>query len=87
MAGYQPGLDEYKFHHKYRGLALIFVHETFADKSLSRRAGASTDATRMRTLFKNLDFKVKVYKDLSKAKIFEKLEKGKEKYHQIAGPN
>lgn len=79
-----PTNSGYKFTNKYRGCALIIVNRKFwkneggkkiVDPTLTR-AGSSKDCKKMKAMFTALDFKVKVFKDLTAADMENKIRKG-----------
>ncbi|KAG8238837.1 hypothetical protein J437_LFUL018471 [Ladona fulva] len=65
----------YKMDHPGRGVALIFNHENFEDKSLMRRDGAEKDGQNISETLENFGFDVRYYKDLKSNEIEEKLSK------------
>ncbi|XP_045216378.2 uncharacterized protein LOC123566401 [Mercenaria mercenaria] len=78
------GIPTYKCDHKYRGCAIIIVNKNFwvIDKDGKKvpnpklkRKGSTVDIKKMETVFKALDFKVKVYKDLTAESMKDKIYK------------
>ncbi|KAK3586005.1 hypothetical protein CHS0354_033122 [Potamilus streckersoni] len=74
----------YNFKNKHRGLAVVIVNETFDCKGLKERRGADKDLINMKTLFNKFGFRVKAYKNLSKKKMQDKLDRAalKMKFHK-----
>lgn len=56
--------SEYKMSHMRRGIAIILNHESFNIPSLKPRAGTMVDCENLTHSLRNLDFEVRVYKDL-----------------------
>lgn len=59
----RPLEHEYNMRHKERGMALIFNHERFDDKSLTKRLGTNVDCKNLDATFKQLGFDVRVFND------------------------
>ncbi|GLV32757.1 Death related ICE-like caspase [Carabus blaptoides fortunei] len=60
--------DSYNFRHKYRGVALIFVHKHFEDKCEARK-GIEYDTISLKTILIAFGFEVRIYADLSRTEI------------------
>lgn len=56
--------SEYNMTHLNRGIAIIFNHENFEVPSLKSRAGTNVDCENLYEALTQLDFDVKVFKDL-----------------------
>ena len=67
---------QYDFSHKERGFAIVIVNKNFGESGLQTRRGWKRDMTRMKTLFRNLQFRVKCYKDLKGLEMIQKVQKG-----------
>lgn len=76
--------EDYNMNHANRGTLYIFNHKQFAPKlNLGERNGTDKDRDNMKSLFKKLGFKVKVYEDLTYWELQGVLEKaGKADYSQ-----
>lgn len=68
----------YDMNHEERGLAIILNHFKFGSKKYRdlQRNGTELDCERLQKTFRELDFKVKTYNDLTRAEIHMKLQKG-----------
>lgn len=66
---------QYDFSHKERGFAVVIVNKNFGESGLQTRRGWKRDMTRMKTLFRNLQFRVKCYKDLKGLEMIQKVQK------------
>lgn len=64
--------------HEKRGLAIILNHFKFDTKKYKdlKRNGTEKDCERLEKTFRELDFEVKTYDDLTRAEINKKLQKG-----------
>jgi len=67
--------DYYKMDHKKRGYAVIFNHEHFDIPNLSQRSGTNVDCEELKGALVHLGFNVSVYKDLTKIKVLDTIEK------------
>jgi caspase-like apoptosis-related cysteine protease len=54
----------YNMTHTRRGIAIIFNHESFDNRSLTVREGTNVDVFNLKYTLKGLGFEVRVYKDL-----------------------
>lgn len=68
--------EEYDMGHARRGVALIFNHVNFSHKA-DKRDGAELDAERSVGVFKSLGFEVKLFVDLTRRELFNRLEEGR----------
>lgn len=66
----------YKMDHKYRGIALIFNHETFFDFQMPIRKGTNVDRDRLEHTFTDLGFDVRVYDNQTETQIKNVLQEG-----------
>lgn len=66
------GDDTYRFCHETRGFAVLVINSEF--DSEPRRKNADDDERYMSKMFKELDFDVRVLKNLSAAELLEKME-------------
>lgn len=67
----------YKMDHKNRGLALIFNHEFFNDRTLGARRGTQVDRDRLHRTFTHLGFDVRTFDNPTEIDIRGILKKGK----------
>ncbi|XP_058055139.1 caspase-7-like [Anopheles bellator] len=74
-----PEDPQYKMNHKYRGYAIIINNERFAD--MPARHGSEKDRDVIADALKSLRFKVRVFDDPDKKKLFKVLKKYAEKDH------
>lgn len=68
---------EYNMNHKHRGVAMIFNHECFAKRNLTRRLGTDVDVERLEAVLNDFNFDVKIFNNLKLKALFKELEKGK----------
>lgn len=68
--------DYYNDSHKHRGVALIFNHEYFDDKTYKPREGTQKDEAYLQYVLNELEFDVRIYRDLKYGEIFDVLRKG-----------
>ncbi|XP_041641850.1 caspase-6-like [Cheilinus undulatus] len=70
--------------HKRRGLALIFNQKRFYGERLSYRSGTQADCRNLEKSLKDLNFKVKVYKDCTTSAVKKKISKAANADHSDA---
>uniref|UniRef100_A0A182N1J2 Caspase n=1 Tax=Anopheles dirus TaxID=7168 RepID=A0A182N1J2_9DIPT len=76
--------SDYNMNHKRRGLALIFNHENFDVLQLKARAGTNVDCENLTTALKDLDFEVRVHKDLKLRELQREIERVAQMDHSDA---
>ncbi|KAJ3615351.1 hypothetical protein NHX12_018918 [Muraenolepis orangiensis] len=78
-------LLEYKMDHNQRGQALIFNQETFSwELNMGPRKGTNEDRLNLERRFKELNFEVRPYNNLTKEKVLAKIGEAAEADHSQA---
>lgn len=67
----------YNMGHEYQGRCIILNYESFDSEELSRRRGTESDVRKLLQTFKQLNFVVQMYNDLTQQKTFDIFRQGK----------
>ena len=83
IENFKTGIPIYKMNQPRRGLAIVFNHKNFDNKS-QQRNGTNIDRKSIKATLKKLDFEVRIYDDESATKIMEILENVRKENHYDA---
>ena len=83
IENFKNRIPNYKMNYPRRGLAIVFNHKNFDNKS-QQRNGTNIDRKSIKATLKKLDFEVRIYDDESATKIMEILENVRKENHYDA---